>query len=67
MTTTATTTAKACASCAHYQATTATAGECRRNAPQTVVFQVDQTTKFESRFPSTHATAWCGEFLARTA
>jgi hypothetical protein len=54
--------AKTCASCSFYKEKTATKGECRRRAPQTVVFQVDEKTKFDSRFPSTKATDWCGEY-----
>ncbi len=53
---------KACATCTHFKATTTTKGECRRHAPQTVVFNVDDKVKFESRFPSTKATDWCGEY-----
>lgn len=53
---------KACSSCTHYKATAATKGECRRHAPQTIAFNVDDKVKFESRFPSTKATDWCGEF-----
>lgn len=56
------TTVKACEACAHYKPTTATKGECRRHSPQTVVFTVDDKVKFESRFPATKATDWCGDF-----
>lgn len=56
---------KACANCAHYQATSASAGECRRHAPQTVAFHVDDAVKFESRFPATKAIDWCGDFFAK--
>lgn len=53
---------KACETCTHYKATSTTKGECRRHAPQTVVFNVDDKVKFESRFPATKATDWCGEY-----
>lgn len=56
------TAAKACANCIHYKVTSATDGECRRRAPQTIVFNVDEKVKFESRFPTTKANDWCGEF-----
>lgn len=62
MPTTAKKTTKACASCAHYKTSTATRGECRRHAPQTIAFQVDEGVKFESRFPETKPTDWCGDF-----
>jgi hypothetical protein len=65
MSTTTATTTKACASCAHYQATSAALGECRRHAPQTITFQVEEGVKFESRFPSIKPTDWCGEFFAK--
>ncbi len=68
MSTVATTTAtatKACTDCRHYQQTSAEIGECRRHAPQTVVFQVDAKTQFESRFPSTKPNDWCGDFSIR--
>jgi hypothetical protein len=53
---------KACSTCAHYNAASAKLGECRRHAPQTIAFQVDDGVKFESRFPQTKATDWCGDF-----
>lgn len=60
--TTTKTVAKSCAACAHYKSNTATLGECRRHSPQTVAFQVDAGVKFESRFPQTKASDWCGDF-----
>ncbi len=58
-------TTKACAACTHFLATSATAGECRRQAPQTIAFQVDKETRFESRFPVTKTNDWCGEYSGR--
>ncbi|MGJ8633176.1 MAG: hypothetical protein ACSHX7_04590 [Luteolibacter sp.] len=52
----------ACSKCAHWNTTAADKGECRRSAPQALVFTVDNETKFESRFPTTAAADWCGEF-----
>jgi hypothetical protein len=43
----------------------ATQGECRRHAPQAIVFNVDGSLKFESRFPQTAAEDWCGGFLGQ--
>lgn len=40
-------------------------GECRRHAPQTVVFQVDDEVQYESTFPMTKAEDWCGDFESR--
>lgn len=37
-------------------------GECRRHAPQTVAFEVDDEVKFESMFPVTAGDDWCGDF-----
>ncbi|WP_442891210.1 hypothetical protein [Congregicoccus parvus] len=62
MSTSTTTVAKACSACAYWKSSSATFGECRRHAPQTVVFKVDADTKFESRFPETKAADWCGDF-----
>ena len=56
------TSAKACANCIHWKALASSTGECRRHAPQTVAFQVDEGVKFESRFPETAASDWCGDF-----
>lgn len=54
-----------CSACKHWShEARATQGECRRHAPQTLVFTIDDKTKFESRFPVTQATDWCGEFEA---
>ena len=65
METATTATTKACANCEHYKSTAADKGQCRRRAPQTVVFNVDDDVKFESRFPGVASTDWCGEFSAR--
>lgn len=56
---------KVCANCTHWNQSEASAGECRRHAPQTVVFNVDANVKFESRFPVTKAADWCGDFQIR--
>jgi hypothetical protein len=40
-------------------------GECRRHAPQTIVFNVDSNVKFESRFPVTKDADWCGDFSSK--
>ena len=53
---------KACADCTHWNARSSTEGECRRHAPQTIAFEVDDTLRVESRFPATAATDWCGDF-----
>ncbi|MEM9227005.1 MAG: hypothetical protein AAGA45_03470 [Verrucomicrobiota bacterium] len=54
----------ACAKCIYWNKTSDAEGECRRNAPQSVVFAVDEDTQFETRFPVTASTDWCGEFKA---
>lgn len=56
---------RACAACANWNELGQDKGECRAHAPQTVIFQVDADTKFESRFPLTAAADWCGDFMPR--
>lgn len=52
-----------CASCNFWNAKQGSdQGQCRRHAPQTVVFNVDAGVKFESRFPETQASDWCGDY-----
>lgn len=59
---------KSCASCRHWDQTTNTnEGSCRRNAPQTVVFQVSSEQTIKTVFPSTKATDWCGEHSLRNS
>ena len=54
-----------CSACKHWShQASAEQGECRRHAPQTLVFTIDSKTQFESRFPITHSADWCGEFEA---
>lgn len=55
---------KACAMCAHWNPTSKNKGECRRHAPQSVVFKVDGDVKFDSKFPMTAGSDWCGDFKA---
>jgi hypothetical protein len=57
-----TTITRACAACVHWNQMEAEHGECRRHAPQTVAFEVDDEVKFESMFPVTAAEDWCGDF-----
>lgn len=52
-----------CSTCKHWNKTEdAGKGECRRHAPQSLVFTIDRKTRFESRFPVTAASDWCGDF-----
>jgi hypothetical protein len=51
-----------CSACKHWNSKASNEGECRRHSPQALVFVVDAETKFESRFPVTQASDWCGEF-----
>lgn len=53
-----------CENCNYWNAKASAEGECRRHAPQTIAFTVDDSTKFESRFPVTKAADWCGDFSA---
>ncbi|NJM37945.1 MAG: hypothetical protein HC845_08885 [Akkermansiaceae bacterium] len=57
----------ACSACQHWSnEASSEKGECRRHAPQAFVFTIDSKTKFESRFPVTNASDWCGEFQAES-
>lgn len=56
------TTTRACENCAYWNALEDTTGECRRHAPQTIAFEVDEEVKFESMFPLTASDDWCGDF-----
>lgn len=61
---TQTETAPACAKCRYWQPADMD-GECRRHAPQAVVLNMDEETKFESHFPITAGEDWCGDFQAK--
>jgi hypothetical protein len=61
------TTTKTCANCAHWNEKVAASGECRRHAPQNLVFEVEDGIRFESRFPTTTASDWCGDFAAKAS
>jgi len=54
-----------CGTCTYWNQHAEQLGECRRHAPQTVAFTVDQSVKFESRFPATTAADWCGDYNPR--
>jgi hypothetical protein len=55
-----------CASCQYWSSDSeARQGECRRHAPQMLVFHVEDDVKFESRFPATLASDWCGDYQAK--
>lgn len=53
---------KNCSSCDNWLSVEGASGECRSHAPQAVVVQVGDTTNFETLFPKTIASDWCGEF-----
>ena len=55
-------TTRACSNCAYWNALEEDHGECRRHAPQTIAFEVDEEVKFESMFPVTVNIDWCGDF-----
>jgi hypothetical protein len=56
------TTTRACEACAYWNKLEETHGECRRHAPQTIAFEIDEEMKFESMFPVTGNDDWCGDF-----
>ena len=56
------TTNLACGNCVYWNSIEDSTGECRRHAPQTIAFEVDDELKFESMFPVTGSDDWCGDF-----
>lgn len=61
-----TTATKSCAMCAHWKSS-GTKGECRRHAPQSIVFKVESGVKYEAKFPITKADDWCGDYTGKTS
>ena len=59
------TSTKTCATCAHWNALSGDNGQCRRQPPQAISFKVDAGVQFETRFPETAASDWCGEYTAK--
>ncbi|MBK1815960.1 hypothetical protein JIN84_10040 [Luteolibacter yonseiensis] len=57
---------RACEACAYWNSLGDDTGECRRHAPQTIAFEVDEEVKFESMFPMTANDDWCGDFFQKT-
>ena len=57
-----TSTVRACGNCTYWNVLENGNGECRRHAPQTIAFEVDEEVKFESKFPVVTAEDWCGDF-----
>ncbi|MFP4351906.1 MAG: hypothetical protein ACLFRP_00360 [Puniceicoccaceae bacterium] len=62
MSTTTSSDIQTCAACKYWQEKTGSEGECRVRAPQTISFRVDDEVRFETKFPVTQSTDWCGEF-----
>jgi hypothetical protein len=56
---------KSCAQCQHWNPEAGGKGECRAHAPQTIVFKIDDKTQFETVFPVTSESDWCGEFAQK--
>ncbi len=54
-----------CSACRFWKTTDQMNGECRRRAPQAVVFNVTNETRFQTQFPETAKEDWCGEFQAK--
>lgn len=53
-----------CSECSHWKAISEDKGECRRQPPQAITFKVGDEVQFETRFPETSTSDWCGEFKA---
>jgi hypothetical protein len=56
----------ACQLCTYWKSSSSNEGECRRHAPQTFVFKVDNEVKFESHFSVTKGNDWCGDFANKS-
>ena len=56
---------KNCQACAYWNGASSEKGECRRHAPQNIVFKVNEEVSVESRFPTTSASDWCGDYSAK--
>ena len=54
-----------CIKCEYWNATGEAEGECRRQPPQAISFKVNDEVTYETRFPTTKADDWCGEFSAK--
>ncbi len=54
-----------CAACTYWNAESSGKGECRRQPPQAISFKVGEDVRFETKFPVTSASDWCGEFAAK--
>jgi len=55
---------EACGSCRYWkpEEEKSNLGQCRRHAPQSIVFNVDEEVQFQSHFPDTAAEDWCGDY-----
>lgn len=65
METQTTQTTDCCGQCMYWKQTEGEEGACRRQPPQEISFEVDDEVKFVTRFPTTSADEWCGEFKAK--
>ena len=58
---------KTCKSCRYWQKWSKPGGECRRNAPQSVMIHADvDDTEHIAYWPGTDDADWCGEWEARS-
>ena len=53
---------KKCSSCDNWLVIEEPKGECRSHSPQALAVQEGNKTIFETIFPQTIATDWCGDF-----
>jgi len=65
MSTETTTRANTCGNCTYWNAVEGKKGECRRQPPQAISFKVDDSVQFQTLFPATEESDWCGEFSAK--
>jgi len=56
---------KTCAKCKYWDNANSNSGQCRRSAPQAVVFKVDSEVEYRSVFPETVESDWCGDFTEK--
>jgi hypothetical protein len=55
-------TSKSCDACSHWNSESTDTGECRRRAPQNIVFKINEEVSVKAQFPSTVKSDWCGDF-----
>ena len=53
---------KTCSECIHWNMLDTNKGECRRQPPQQIAVKLNDETQYETHFPVSKSSDWCGEF-----